>query len=286
MQDEGNNKQCFNGSKDPPGGLPSHRKILVIVPAYNEQGSVGNVINKIRRCLPHVDVLVVNDGSSDSTSAIAERAGAMVLDLPYNMGIGAAMQAGYKFAHRRDYDIAVQCDGDGQHHPSQIKTLVEALMNSDADVVLGSRYLSSRRFKSTVPRRLGMLVFSNVLSLIVGQRLTDTTSGFRAVNKEVIESFSVYYPDDYPEPEALVILHKEGFSIKEMPVSMSSRRNGSSSITPWKSTYYAFKVLLAIFVDLFKEIPYKKQATRETRGNAENTDDNRGGKHSTAGDRY
>lgn len=235
-------------------------KILVIVPAYNEAGSVGNVISKIRRCLPNVDVLVVNDGSSDSTSAIAEQAGAMVLDLPYNMGIGAAMQAGYKFAHRRDYDVAVQCDGDGQHHPSQIKTLVEALTNGDADVVLGSRYLSSRKFKSSVPRRVGMFLFSNVLSLIVGQKLTDTTSGFRAVNREVIESFSMYYPDDYPEPEALVILHKEGFTVKEVPVSMSSRRDGTSSITPWRSVYYAFKVMLAIFVDLFKKSPYKKSS--------------------------
>jgi len=240
--------------------MRTDNKILIIVPAYNEARAVGNVIDKIQRCLPHADVLVVNDGSSDSTSATSQQAGAMVLDLPYNMGIGAAMQTGYKFAHRMGYDIAVQCDGDGQHHPSQIKTLVEALINSDADMVLGSRYLSSRKFKSSVPRRLGMLVFSNVLSLIAGQKLTDTTSGFRVVNKEVIESFSLYYPDDYPEPEALVILHKEGFTIKEMPVSMSSRRNGSSSITAWKSTYYAFKVLLAIFVDLFKEIPYKKSS--------------------------
>jgi len=258
MQDLKKTNLCANGSKDSPGALASDRKILVIVPAYNEANAVGRVIKKIRRCLPGVDVLVVNDGSSDSTSAIGEHAGAMVLDLPFNMGIGAAMQAGYKFAHRRNYDVAVQCDGDGQHHPSQIKALVEALVNSEADMVVGSRNLSARKFKSTVPRRMGMWVFSNVLSLIAGQKLTDTTSGFRAVNREVIESFSVYYPDDYPEPEALVILHKEGFNIKEVPVSMSSRRNGSSSITAWKSTYYAFKVLLAIFVDLFKEIPYKK----------------------------
>ena len=236
----------------------TNTKILIIVPAYNEADAVGKVIKKIQRCLPQAGILVVNDGSSDSTSAISEQAGAMVLDLPYNMGIGAAMQAGYKFAHKMGYDVAVQCDGDGQHHPSQIKILVEALISSDADVVLGSRYLGSRKFKSSVPRRLGMLVFSNVLSLIVGQKFTDTTSGFRAVNKEVIESFSVYYPDDYPEPEALVLLHKEGFTVKEMPVSMSSRKNGSSSITAWRSAYYAFKVLLAIFVDLFKEMPYKK----------------------------
>lgn len=238
--------------------METSKKILIIVPAYNEADAVGKVIKKIQRCIPQADILVVNDGSSDSTSAVSRQEGAKVLDLPYNVGIGAAMQTGYKFAHRMGYDIAVQCDGDGQHHPSQIKTLVGAMSNGDVDVVLGSRYLGSRKFKSSVPRRLGMLVFSNVLSLIVGQKFTDTTSGFRAVNKEVIESFSICYPDDYPEPEALVLLHREGFTVKEVPVSMSSRKNGSSSITAWKSAYYAFKVLLAIFVDLFKEIPYKK----------------------------
>jgi glycosyltransferase involved in cell wall biosynthesis len=238
--------------------LFSQNKILVIIPAYNEEDTIGMVIEKTQQSIPLADILVVNDGSSDSTSAIAKQRGAMVLDLSYNLGIGAAMQTGYKFAHRMDYDIAVQCDADGQHHPAQIKKLVNALTNEEVDMVLGSRYLRKKRFRSDVFRRLGILIFSKVLSVIIGQRLTDTTSGFRAVNKEVIKSFSTFYPSDYPEPEALVLLHREGFTIKEISVNMSSRKGGNSSITLWKSIYYMVKVLLAILIDLCKDIPYKK----------------------------
>ena len=239
--------------------MNTDKQILIIIPAFNEENSVGDVIRKTQISLPWVDILVINDGSTDSTSMVARGHGVLVLDLPYNLGIGGAMQAGYKYAHKMNYDIAVQCDGDGQHHPSQIRNLLAVLIEDSADMVLGSRYLGTRRFRSTFPRRLGMLIFSNVLSLIVKQKLTDTTSGFRAANKGVIESFSIYYPDDYPEPESLVLLHREGFTIKEIPVSMSSRKQGSSSITAWKSVYYMVKVLIAIFIDLCKEIPYRKK---------------------------
>ncbi len=235
-----------------------NEKILVIIPAYNEAEAVGKVINKIRQILPFADILVVNDGSIDATSEISRQEGAMVLDLPYNLGIGGAMQAGYKFAYRMGYDLAVQCDGDGQHHPSQIKSLIDTLINDNVDIVIGSRYLGTRKFRSSITRRAGMFVFSKVISLIVKQRLTDTTSGFRAVNRPVIESFSRYYPCDYPEPEAIVLLYREGFSIKEIAVSMSSRKNGDSSITITKSIYYMLKVLMAIFIDLCKTIPYRK----------------------------
>jgi glycosyltransferase involved in cell wall biosynthesis len=234
------------------------KEILVIIPAYNEADTVGRVIEKTQQHLPFADILVVNDGSSDSTSAISKQRGAMVLDLSYNLGIGGAMQTGYKFAYRMGYDIAVQCDADGQHHPAQIKKLVEALTNDGVDMVLGSRYLRKKRFRSDVFRRLGVLIFSKVLSLIVGQRLTDTTSGFRAVNREVIKSFSTFYPGDYPEPEALVLLHREGFTMKEISVNMSSRKGGNSSINGLKPVYYMVKVILAIFIDLCKEIPYKR----------------------------
>lgn len=234
------------------------KKILVIIPAYNEADTVGRVIEKTQQRVPFADILVVNDGSSDSTSAISRQRGAMVLDLSYNLGIGAAMQTGYKFADRMGYDIAVQCDADGQHHPAQIKKLVDTLVTDGVDMVLGSRYLRKKRFRSDVFRRLGVLIFSRVLSLIVGQRLTDTTSGFRAVNRELIKSFSTFYPRDYPEPEALVLLHREGFTMKEISVNMSSRKGGNSSITWLRSIYYMVKVLLAIFIDLCKNVPYKK----------------------------
>ena len=202
---------------------------------------------------------MVNDGSSDFTSDVSVQKGAFVLDFPYNLGIGAAMQAGYKFAYKMGYDIAVQCDADGQHHPAEIKKLVDTLINNGVDMVLGSRYLRKKRYRSFVLRRVGILIFSRILSLIVGQRLTDTTSGFRAVNREVIKSFSTFYPCDYPEPEALVLLHREGFTIKEIPVNMSSRKAGASSITGFRPIYYVVKVLLAIFIDLCKKPSYKKE---------------------------
>jgi hypothetical protein len=238
--------------------MKTDKKILVIIPAYNEADTVGRVIERTQQNLPFADILVVNDGSSDSTSGISKQRGAFVLDLPYNLGIGAAMQTGYKFAYRMGYDIAVQCDADGQHHPAQIKKLVETLTNDGVDMVLGSRYLRKKRFRSDVFRRVGVLIFSRILSLIVGQRLTDTTSGFRAVNRELIKSFSTFYPGDYPEPEALVLLHREGFTMKEISVNMSSRKGGNSSITWWRSIYYMVKVLLAIFIDLCKKTLTKR----------------------------
>jgi len=258
MQDTKLKKEYFKESKDFSGSHFSQYKILVIIPAYNEADTVGRVIEGTQRKLPFADILVVNDGSSDSTSAISKQKGARVLDLSYNLGIGAAMQAGYKFAYTMGYDIAVQCDADGQHHPAAIKKLIDTLIDDGVDMVLGSRYLRKKRYRSFVFRRLGVLIFSKVLSVIVGQRLTDTTSGFRAVNREVIKNFSAFYPCDYPEPEALVLLHRGGFAIKEISVNMSSRKGGNSSITMWRSIYYMAKVLLAIFIDLCKKIPYKK----------------------------
>lgn len=239
--------------------MNTDKKILIIIPAYNEANTVGRVIKKTQETLPFVDVLVVNDGSSDSTSAISKQRGAMVLDLPYNLGIGAAMQAGYKFAYRKGYDIAVQCDADGQHHPAQIKKLIGTLINDGVDMVVGSRYLRKKRFRSFVFRRLGVLIFSKVISVIVGQRLTDPTSGFRAVTRGVIKSFSTFYPDDYPEPETLVLLHRQGFTMKEISVNMSSRKGGNSSINKWRPIYYMVKVLLAIFIDLCKKSPLQKE---------------------------
>ncbi len=243
------------------------KNIIVIVPAYNEQNTVGNVVEKIYQNLENADVLVVNDGSFDNTSEVARAKGAMVLDLPYNLGIGGAMQTGYKFAHKMEYDIAVQCDADGQHRPAQINILIDTLINDNVDMVLGSRFIRKKRFKSEVFRWLGILIFSRVLSLIIGQKITDPTSGFRVINKEVIKSFSSFYPGDYPEPEALVLLHRQRFTIKEVSVNMNSRKGGNSSITGWRPFYYMVKVLLAIFIDLCKKVPYKKEITKEA-GNA------------------
>jgi len=229
------------------------KKVLVIIPAYNEEDSVGKVVEEVKKFLPGVDILVVNDGSKDLTSEEAKASGAVVLDLPFNLGIGGAMQTGYKYAFIKGYDIAIQVDGDGQHDPKEISKLLNTLERNNADIVIGSRFLGVSDFKSSMMRRFGIFIFSKVISIILGQKITDPTSGFRAINKKVIHIFASNYPQDYPEPESLVLLHKFKCNVLEVPINMRQRNAGESSITKIKSIYYMVKVLLAIFVDCFKE---------------------------------
>ncbi|CDG37578.1 glycosyl transferase family protein [Acetivibrio thermocellus BC1] len=223
-------------------------KILVIIPAYNEEATIKNVIQRIKLKMPQADILVVNDGSKDNTSRKAKTAGAKVIDLPYNLGIGGAMQTGYLYAKENGYDIAVQVDGDGQHDPSYIKELIEPIINNSADVVVGSRYISKTNYKSSLFRRMGMIFFSFLVSTLTNQKFKDTTSGFRAVNKEVINYFSNHYPVDYPEVDVLIRLKKRNFRIAELPVEMYKRQGGKSSITTFRSLYYMLKVSLAIII--------------------------------------
>jgi glycosyltransferase involved in cell wall biosynthesis len=232
----------------------SNPRTLIIIPAYNEQESIGGVIEAVKSEGPPADILVVNDGSWDRTVTVARRYGVIVVNHPFNMGIGAAMQTGYRYAERTGYDIAVQVDADGQHLAHQITHLIEPILNKDAHVVVGSRFLGKGKYRPSVARYAGMALFSRVVSAILSERITDTTSGFRAAGREVIEFFSENYPDDYPEAEALVLLHKKGFDIMEVPVEMAERAGGRSSITPLRSLYYMIKVLLAIFVDLLKKV--------------------------------
>lgn len=234
--------------------MDSTKKILIIIPAFNEEASLGPVIASIRENVPQADIVVVNDGSTDATAAIAERAGVVVLDLPYNLGIGATMQTGYRYAMVKGYDIAVQVDADGQHPADQIARIIEPVMEGRADMVVGSRFLGTGDYRPSLARSTGMAIFSRVVSAIIKEKVTDTTSGFRASGRRSIGFFSAHYPDDYPEVEALVLLHKLGFSIMEVPVRMEGRAGGRSSITPVKSVYYMIKVLLAIFVDLLKKV--------------------------------
>ncbi len=229
-------------------------KVLVIIPAYNEEQSIAGVISSIKEKAPDVDILVVNDGSSDRTAEVAEALGVTVLSHPFNLGIGATMQTGYKYARLKGYDVAVQVDADGQHPADQIKELVDTLIEKGADLVVGSRFLGRGDYRPSIARSTGIAFFSKVISFILKEKVTDTTSGFRAANRRCIEFFSRIYPDDYPEAEALVLLHKKGFSIIEVPVRMSERTGGRSSITPLRSVYYMIKVMLAIFVDLLKKV--------------------------------
>ena len=229
-------------------------KVLIIIPAYNEAESIEGVISAVKKELPDAGIVVINDGSMDSTGSIAKGLGVRVVDMPYNMGIGAAMQTGYRYAALNDYDIAVQVDGDGQHPPDQITYLIGPISEGKADMVIGSRFIGKGEYSPSLGRNIGMKVFSMVVSMITGQRITDTTSGFRAANKEVLRFFARNYPEDYPEVEAIVLLHKAGFNIIEIPVRMAGRAGGISSITPFRAVYYMVKVLLAVFIDMLKRV--------------------------------
>ena len=229
-------------------------RILIILPAFNEEEAIGGVISGVRGSMPGADIIVVNDGSGDATRRVAEEMGVRVLSHPYNLGIGATMQTGYRYAERNGYDIAVQVDADGQHPPSQIKDLIAPVIEGRADVVVGSRFLGEGGYRPGRARGAGIYFFSRLVSFILKEQVTDTTSGFRASGRRCIEFFSHHYPDDYPEVEALVLLHKKRFSIMEVPVSMAQRAGGASSITPGRSVYYMVKVFLAILVDLLKKV--------------------------------
>lgn len=222
--------------------------ILTIVPAYNEENSIFDVVSSITSLNPDVDILVINDGSTDNTSLEARRAGALVIDLPANLGIGGAVQTGYIYALKEGYDICVQIDGDGQHDPKDLKRLTEPIKKGQCDMVIGSRFIIDSGYKSPVFRNIGIKFFSIVVSRVTGTAIKDTTSGYRAVNRNVINMFSKYYPTDYPEVETLVYAVRKGIRIREVPVSMRHRSMGKSSITPIKSLYYMVKVTLSLLI--------------------------------------
>lgn len=236
---------------------PSQLRKLAIVPAFNEAGMVGRVIRDIRRHAPDFDIVVVDDGSTDTTAAHAEAQGATVIRHPFNLGIGGAMQSGYKYALREGYDVAVQVDGDGQHKAAHIHDLLAKLETEGdkADMVTGSRFLGEPGYKVPLGRRIGNLIFALVMTAITRQRITDPTSGFRMANRRGIELFARDYPHDYPEVEAILMLHAHKLRLHEVHVSMNKRDFGQSSIDYPRSAYYMVKVLLAIFIGLFRRRP-------------------------------
>lgn len=228
--------------------------LLVIVPAYNEQESLPGVIQDLRENVPAADILVVSDGSTDATVRTASGYGVKVVELPFNLGIGGAMQTGFMYAKEHGYDVAIQFDGDGQHLAAEMKKILEPMQAGNADLVIGSRFLNSGDYKAPLFRKTGIFIFSTMLSRILGMEVTDSTSGFRAANRQVIEFFSDGYPEDYPEVESLVLLHRKRLRMVEVPVTMRERTGGRSSITPLRSVYYMIKVLLAILIDLLKKV--------------------------------
>jgi len=229
---------------------PIH-KTLIIVPAYNEEFSIVCLIKEVKESYPNCDILVINDASIDNTAELAYQTKMCdVLDLPFNLGIGGAVQAGFKYAYNHNYQIAVQIDGDGQHVPAFIPRLIKLIELGKADVVIGTRFNKSVNrdgFQSTFIRRLGIRLFSYVSYMLIGQRISDCTSGFRAYNKKAILFLSNNYPTDYPEPEAVILLGKNKFILKEVHVKMRERNGGKSSITK-RSVFYMIKVLLAMLM--------------------------------------
>jgi glycosyltransferase involved in cell wall biosynthesis len=221
----------------------------VIVPAYNEEAAVGAVVRVVSEEMPLACIVVVDDGSRDRTAEEAEKAGATVLQLPVNLGIGGAVQAGYRYALRHDFDYAVQIDGDGQHNPEEVDRILEPIQRGDADVVVGSRWLGRGDYVAPKGRRAGMRVLSRIVSRGTGMTLTDATSGFRAVGRRGIALFADEYPTDFPEVETLVLAARRGLRLQEIGVRMNPRTSGSSSIAGAKSLYYMVRVVTVLLVD-------------------------------------
>lgn len=234
--------------------MENNVKILIIVPAYNEEDNIIGVIDSLLNELNYADILVINDGSKDNTEQKARSKNVKVISQKLNLGIGGTVQTGFKFARKYNYDIVVQFDGDGQHNAFEIKRLIIPIIENLADVVIGSRFLNKGGFQSTFLRRLGIKIFEYLNSILINQKITDNTSGFRAYNKKAINFLANNYPQDFPEPEAIIILGKKNFKLIEIPVIMNERSKGTSSITGFKSIYYMIKVILSILITSIRKV--------------------------------
>jgi glycosyltransferase involved in cell wall biosynthesis len=225
---------------------------IAIVPAYNEEQNVGRVIDELRAFDPGLDIVVVSDGSVDRTAEVAAEHGAHVVSLPFNLGIGGAVQTGFQYAHEQGYELVVRCDGDGQHIPAELPKVLEPVLAGEADIAVGSRFAGGDGYRSSATRRVGIRLLALIVSAIARQRVTDTTSGFQALNRKALDLFAADYPHDYPEVEGMVMTIKHRLRLREVPVEMREREHGHSSITALRSIYYMVKVLVALFVGLFR----------------------------------
>jgi len=231
-----------------------HMKKIIIIPAYNEQSSLMHVIYDLKENAHSYDYVIINDGSTDDTSELCREEGFNVITLPVNLGIGASVQTGYLYALEKGYDIAVQFDGDGQHDAKYIDSMYRKMLETGSDMVIGSRYITKEGFQSTALRRTGIMALSKLIKILHKQEVKDVTSGFRMINRKVIESFAEYYPYDYPEPETIAFCIRKNYRITEVPVMMRARNGGSSSIKNFQSVYYMLKVGLSIIIDYFKKL--------------------------------
>jgi len=223
-------------------------RVLIIVPSFNEAPSLPALIGELNALSPRYDIVVIDDGSTDGTAKVVRGTAARLVSLACNLGVGGAVQTGLRVAHDEGYDIAVQVDGDGQHPPGQVHLLIEALRRPGCDIAIGSRFVAGRGYQSTLLRRLGIWLFSTWLSAICRTRISDVTSGFRAMNRRAIELLSRNYAEDYPEVEAILVAHRASLRICEVPVEMSARTEGASSIRGLRSIGYMIKVSLSIFM--------------------------------------
>ena len=240
-------------------------KVVVIIPCYNEEANVLKLYTEIKSIifskLFHVESIFINDCSTDSTKDILQENNIPHIDLPVNLGIGGAVQTGFKYALRNGFDIAVQMDGDGQHPPRELDKILKPFLTKDVDVVIGSRYITKEGFQSSSLRRFGINYFKKLNQLLIGVTINDSTSGYRALNKKTMEIVSEYYPDEYPEPETIVLYALNQLKIKEVPVTMRERQGGESSIRAYKTIYYMFKVTLGT---IFLYISLKFNGKRHT----------------------
>ena len=236
-------------------------RTVAVVPAYNEAGAIGRVVDEIRAIDPSVHVVVVDDASTDETASVAASSGATVLRLPFNVGIGGAVQTGLRYAREEGYDVAVRLDGDGQHDASELPKLLAAVEAGEASIVIGSRFADgSGTYRPPFARRLGIRVFARLVSLLGGERVTDTTSGFLALDRTGIELFAAEYPHDYPEVEATLVALRSGLRLRQVQVEMRERETGTSSITFVRSIYYIVKVTLALLVASLRRYPRVERA--------------------------
>jgi glycosyltransferase involved in cell wall biosynthesis len=235
-----------------PIHIPSNARVMIIIPAWNEEGAVANVVRSAKEALPDADVLVIDDYSDDSTAVLAEGAGARVIRLPVHLGLGGCVQTGYKVGYEMGYEYVIRIDGDGQHEAADIPKILDALIRTGAEVVIGSRFVGEGGNHTSVPRSMGIGFFRILLKPILGRAIQDPTSGFIGVNRRSLQVFARSFPLSYPEIEALVVLQRRRFRFEEISCRMHPRRTGKSSITPIKSFHYMLHVMLGVFVNVLK----------------------------------
>lgn len=226
---------------------------LIVIPAFNEQKHIADVVSKIRNLPLPVDILVVDDSSTDATAHIAKSKGAKVISLPFNMGYGASLQTGFKYATENKYEYIIHLDADGQHEPESIDSLIKGIQNGQADIVIGSRFLVNPNYPLDIPRRIGIAIFRTITSFIIKQNITDPTSGFQALNRKAFELYSNIYPVDFPDADIIILSYFAGLKIREIPVKIYPKSSGKSIHSGLKPFYYAFKMFLSIFVTLLRK---------------------------------